>query len=123
MLTLEQIDGNGWSSRFKRLITSNALVFKAAVFPEWFTERLQPWVHYVPVQLDYSDLYDALIFFRGDVQGRGAHDADAARIARAGTDWSKRFWRKEDLTAYKFRLMPEYGRLMAYDCKAASYQE
>lgn len=30
-----QVDGNGWSSRFKRLITSNSLVFKSTVYPEW----------------------------------------------------------------------------------------
>jgi hypothetical protein len=30
-----QVDGNGWSSRFKRLITSNSLIFKATIYPEW----------------------------------------------------------------------------------------
>lgn len=29
------VDGNGWSSRFKRLITTNSLVFKATAYPEW----------------------------------------------------------------------------------------
>jgi hypothetical protein len=29
------VDGNGWSSRFKRLITSNALIFKSTIYPEW----------------------------------------------------------------------------------------
>jgi hypothetical protein len=33
---LAQVDGNGWSGRFKRLMTSNALVFKSTVFPEWW---------------------------------------------------------------------------------------
>jgi len=32
-----QIDGNGWSSRFKRLITSNSLIFKSTIYPEWYT--------------------------------------------------------------------------------------
>ena len=30
-----QVDGNGWSSRFKRLITSNSLIFKSTIYPEW----------------------------------------------------------------------------------------
>lgn len=30
-----QVDGNGWSGRFKRLITSNALIFKSTIYPEW----------------------------------------------------------------------------------------
>ncbi|KII83965.1 glycosyltransferase family 90 protein [Plicaturopsis crispa FD-325 SS-3] len=116
-------DGNGWSSRFKRLITSNALVFKATVYPEWFTDRIMPWVHYVPVQLDYSDLHDALGFFRGDLNGEGAHDDMARKIATAGRVWSKTFWRKEDLTAYQFRLFLEYARVMSTDREAMSYKD
>ncbi|KAG5653815.1 hypothetical protein H0H81_010283 [Sphagnurus paluster] len=97
------VDGNGWSSRFKRLITSNSLIFKSTIYPEWFTDRIAPWVHYIPVQNDYSDLYDSLLFFRGDLDGRNAHDDLAEKIATAGREWSLRFWRKEDLTAYMFR--------------------
>jgi len=29
------IDGNGWSGRFKRLMTTNSLVFKSTIYPEW----------------------------------------------------------------------------------------
>ncbi|KAG6879152.1 hypothetical protein C0992_004826 [Termitomyces sp. T32_za158] len=109
------IDGNGWSSRFKRLITSNALVFKSTVYPEWFTDRVAPWVHYIPVQVDLSDLADSLTFFRGDPNGDGAHDDLAKEIASAGREWSLRFWRREDLTAYMFRLFLEYARVMSTD--------
>jgi hypothetical protein len=35
--------------------------------PEWWTMRAQPWVHYVPIQLDYSDLHDALTFVSNSV--------------------------------------------------------
>jgi hypothetical protein len=35
MPTPFQVDGNGWSGRFKRLITSNSLVFKSTIYPEW----------------------------------------------------------------------------------------
>ncbi|RDB30050.1 Beta-1,2-xylosyltransferase 1 [Hypsizygus marmoreus] len=106
------VDGNGWSSRFKRLITSNSLIFKSTIYPEWFTDRIAPWVHYVPVQVDLSDLYDSLIFFRGDPTGAGAHDDLARKIAKAGRQWSLAYWRKEDLTAYMFRLFLEYARVM-----------
>jgi len=62
-------------------------------------------VHYVPIQLDSSDLHDALIFFRGDGNGDGAHEHLARKIAIAGRQWSKSFWRKEDLVAYMFRFV------------------
>ncbi|KAJ8587552.1 hypothetical protein M405DRAFT_934650 [Rhizopogon salebrosus TDB-379] len=96
-------------------MTTNALIFKSTVYPEWFTDRLAPWVHYVPIQIDYSDLYDALVFFRGDLAGRGAHEDLAARIAREGREWSLKFWREEDMTAYLFRLFLEYSRVMSED--------
>ncbi|EDQ99870.1 uncharacterized protein LACBIDRAFT_295861 [Laccaria bicolor S238N-H82] len=116
------VDGNGWSGRFKRLMTTNALVFKSTIYPEWYTDRVAPWVHYIPIQLDLSDLHDALLFFRGDANGDGAHEDMARKIAVSGREWSKTFWRKEDLTAYFFRLMLEYARLMSPDRKAMSYK-
>ncbi|KAJ8073632.1 hypothetical protein PM082_011910 [Marasmius tenuissimus] len=109
------VDGNGWSGRFKRLMTSNALVFKSTIFPEWYSDRVQPWVHFVPVQVDLSDLYDSLMFFRGDPNGDGAHEDLAKKIGAQGREWSKAFWRKEDLTAYFFRLLLEYVRVMSTD--------
>ncbi|KZO90801.1 glycosyltransferase family 90 protein [Calocera viscosa TUFC12733] len=109
------LDGNGPSMRFKRLLTSRSLVLQATVFPQWYADRIQPWVHYVPVQVDLSDLYDILTFFAGDVAsgGRGGHDALARQIAYAGREWSTRFWRKEDMVAYTWRLMLEYGRIVS----------
>lgn len=115
------VDGNGWSSRFKRLITSNSLIFKSTIYPEWFTDRIEPWVHYVPVQNDLSDLFDSLVFFRGDPTGTNAHDDMARKIAYAGRAWSKKFWRKEDLTAYMFRLFLEYARVMSTERPSMFY--
>lgn len=40
-------------------LQSNAAIFKvesAYGFQQWYYERLQPWVHYVPVAADLSDL-------------------------------------------------------------------
>ncbi|KAJ7721119.1 glycosyl transferase family 90-domain-containing protein [Mycena metata] len=108
------VDGNGWSSRFKRLMNSGSLIFKASAYPEWFTDRLAPWVHYVPIQNSYTDLLDTLLFFR-------AHDERGARIAAAGREWSRRFWREEDLVAYNFRLFLEYARVMSTDRAAMSF--
>ncbi|KAJ7489311.1 glycosyl transferase family 90-domain-containing protein [Mycena latifolia] len=115
------VDGNGWSGRFKRLITSKSLVFKATIYPEWYIDRIAPWVHYVPVALDLSDLHDAVIFFRGDASGAGAHEDLARKIAMAGRIWSKTFWRREDMVAYFYRLILEYARLMSEDREAMSY--
>ncbi|KAJ7708327.1 glycosyl transferase family 90-domain-containing protein [Mycena rosella] len=115
------VDGNGWSSRFKRLMNSGSLIFKATAYPEWFTDRIAPWVHYIPIQTSYADLLDALVFFRGDPAGGGAHDDMARRIAGAGREWSRRYWRKEDLVAYMYRLFLEYARVMGADRAGMSF--
>ncbi|KAF8754258.1 Extension Ser/Thr-type protein kinase [Rhizoctonia solani] len=115
------IDGNGWSARFKRLMTTNSMILKTTIFPEWcvpliyliasvddrirmhrYMDRVMPWVHYVPVKVDLTDLYDIITFFRGDAQGRGGHDELAGKIGLAGKVWSKTFYRKEDMVAYLF---------------------
>jgi hypothetical protein len=50
--------------------------------PHRFTDGLAPWVHYVPIQNTYSDVFDALVFFRGDLAGRGAREELVAKIAK-----------------------------------------
>jgi hypothetical protein len=55
------------------------------------------------LQIDLSDLYDTLAFFRGGLAGTGAHDHLAQKIASAGKEWSETLYRREDITAYHFR--------------------
>jgi len=38
------VDGNGWSGRFHRLMSTKSVVLKSTIFPEWYTERIMPWV-------------------------------------------------------------------------------
>ncbi|KAH7096642.1 hypothetical protein BKA62DRAFT_491687 [Auriculariales sp. MPI-PUGE-AT-0066] len=109
------MDGNGWSSRFRRLMDRNAVVFKSTIYPEWWTDRAEPWVHFVPVKMDYSDIYDTLAFFRGMPDGTPGHEEYAERIADAGREWVDQFWRREDVTAYTWRIYLEYVRLLSDD--------
>jgi len=134
------VDGNGWSARFMRLLLSNSVILKATVHPDWFTDRIQPWVHYVPVKVDFSDVYDIMTFFRGvktslipknsdaetsseadEGERRGEHEELAAEIAKAGREWTQRFWRREDMDAYLLRLLLEYARVMNDDRDAMSF--
>ena len=61
------MDGNSWSSRFGRLLCYNSVVLK--VEPSWvdyfyykdgygYEPKLQPWVHYIPIKADLSDLLE-----------------------------------------------------------------
>ncbi|KAJ9096751.1 hypothetical protein QFC21_005021 [Naganishia friedmannii] len=94
------IDGNSWSARFGRLLAGGSLVFKSTIMPEWWSDRIQPWIHYVPLQLDYSDLHDALTFFQGDENGENGNDRLASEMAASGRIWFKTHWRRVDMAAY-----------------------
>lgn len=82
-------------------ITESALHSQPLSFR--YTDRIQPWVHYVPVKQDLTDLYDIMTFFRGNINGKGSHDQLAKLIATQGREWSLTYWRKEDMAAYMFR--------------------
>ncbi|OAX34355.1 hypothetical protein K503DRAFT_785834 [Rhizopogon vinicolor AM-OR11-026] len=86
------VDGIGWSSQLKQLMMTSA-TFKSMIYSEWFTDCFAPWAHYVLIQHAYSDLYDAPVFFHGDVAGRGAHEELVAKIVREAMEWSLTFWR------------------------------
>ncbi|GAA5880251.1 hypothetical protein JCM16303_003866 [Sporobolomyces ruberrimus] len=105
------VDGNSWSGRFRRLMLSNAAVVKATIFREFWTDWAIPWLHFIPMQVDYSDMWDIMAFFRGGINGEGAHDQLGKEIAMAGKEWVKECYRWADLEAYQYRLMLEYGRL------------
>lgn len=41
---LLDLDGNAWSGRFHRLLSSNSAILKSTIFPEWYSGWIQPWV-------------------------------------------------------------------------------
>ncbi|SGY16116.1 BQ5605_C012g06764 [Microbotryum silenes-dioicae] len=93
------IDGNGWSGRLHTLMSSNSLVLKSTIRPEWYFERIQPWYHYIPVNVDYTDLFNIMAFFKGDIDGNGAHDQLAETMAAQSKEWAAAYWRWEDMQA------------------------
>lgn len=94
----------------RRLMSSNSLVFKSTIFPEWYSDHIQPWLHYVPISIDFNDLWNAMAFFRGDENGDGAHDDLAKEIAYAGKEWASKHWRMVDMQVYTYRLLLEVSR-------------
>lgn len=100
-------------------------------------------MHYVPISIDYSDLLDAFVFFRGDLSGERNHDDLAKKIGYAGSNWVDTFWRDEDATAYMYRyvsapagihsvrseslrhacrLLLEYARIVSLDRDAMTFK-
>ncbi|GAW02809.1 glycosyltransferase family 90 protein [Lentinula edodes] len=57
-----------------------------------------------------------------DMDGNGAHEELARQIALQGREWSKTYWRREDIIAYSYRMFLEYARIMSLDREAMAYQ-
>ncbi|KAL7423911.1 hypothetical protein Q5752_001496 [Cryptotrichosporon argae] len=117
------VDGNGWSSRFRRLLAGNNVVLKSTQYPEWFNDMMIPWYHYVPVKLDYTDLYDIMAFFSGAPDGSTPGRDDLAKeIAENGYRFVQERWRVQDMQSYTFLLILEWWRALSEDRQKASYQ-
>ena len=117
---LVDVDGAGFSGRFIPFLQSKSLPFKAALFREWWDERVTAWKHFVPLDLRLHGLWSTLAYFagvEGEVAGigkvlMGAHTKEAEMIAESGRDWAGKALRKEDMEIYFFRLLLEYGRIV-----------
>ncbi|RKF56368.1 Beta-1,2-xylosyltransferase 1 [Golovinomyces cichoracearum] len=105
---LIDIDGNAFSGRFYAFLKSKSLVYKLALFREWHSEWLKPWVHYIPMTLRGEEWLEAVRWFAGEDLGK----KKAEKIATQGREWANKILRNEDLEVWFFRLLLEYGRLV-----------
>lgn len=104
-----------------RIIRSTSVPFIASVFKEWYTERLIPWIHFVPIDIRWHGLHSTLAYFtglkgRGNVNGRDVNMAvrieEARWISEQGKKWADRAIRRHDAEIYMFRLLLEWGRVI-----------
>ncbi|OLN85576.1 Beta-1,2-xylosyltransferase 1-like protein 1 [Colletotrichum chlorophyti] len=120
---LPDADGYSFSGRFRAFLLSTSVPLKATVYAEWHDDRLVPWLHFVPLDNTFQDLYGVLDFFTdGDedtsgwgvpkVLGEKSKGDDAARwIAEQGKEWAEKVLRREDMRLYVWRLLLEFARL------------
>lgn len=107
---LPDVDGNSLSGRFRAFLRSNSAPMKATIVKEWHDSRLTPWIHFIPVDISFRDLWAVMAYFLGFGSESG-HDELGGNIAAAGQQWSERVLRREDMLLYMHRLLLEYARL------------
>jgi hypothetical protein len=65
------IDGNSnaWSNFFTRLLTGCCVlkVASAGGYRQWYYGDIEPWIHYVPVKADLSDLHEQIAWCRANL--------------------------------------------------------
>ena len=75
------IDGNtnSWPGLFQKLLLGNPVLKVASPYGyrQWYYDRLRPWVHFIPVSSDMSDLVEKITWLR-------ANDDVARRIGENG---------------------------------------
>ncbi|XP_069003279.1 protein O-glucosyltransferase 1 isoform X2 [Embiotoca jacksoni] len=96
------------SFRLKHLFLCGSLVFHVGdEWQEFFYPQLRPWVHFIPVRQDLSDVRELLQFVK-------ENDAVAEEMATRGKEFILDHLRMQDVTCYWERLLTEFGRLLAY---------
>jgi len=136
---LVDVDGMGYSGRFFSFMESDSVVMKSTVYREFFSDWIQPWLHFIPLSQSYQEIYNVHAFFSGATQStleavnstalrippsqRHTIDGDRRlrRIARAGKQWKRTIGRQVDMEAYVYRLCLEYARLWADDRESMSF--
>ncbi|KAG5996647.1 hypothetical protein E4U52_006088 [Claviceps spartinae] len=104
-----------------KVLRSRSVPFISTIFQTWYSERLTPWLHFVPIDIRYQALHATLLYFTGtenrakmngiDMYLKG-RPSDAEWIAQQGQRWTARALQKEDREIYLFRLLLEWGRLV-----------
>jgi Glycosyl transferase family 90 len=112
------MDGNGFSGRYYRLLKSRSAVVKQTIFKEWHDGYLVPWVHYIPLSMNAGELPEIMRFMTQDQRGRHLGE----RIARESRSWANITLRKIDLQLAFLRLLLEYGRLISDDRDTLYYE-
>ena len=100
------IDGNGSSGRYLKLLASRSAVLKQTLLREWHDERLVPWLHFIPVSLGLEELPELVEW----LMRTGAGQQAARKMADRGRDWVQTALRKEDREVYLYRTMLELAR-------------
>ncbi|KAF3483597.1 uncharacterized protein GIQ15_02921 [Arthroderma uncinatum] len=117
---LVDIDGHSFSGRWRAFLLSRSLGIKATIFREWHDSRLFAWRHFVPLDNRYDDFYALMTYFIGTGANNtnannphvARHDKTAHNLATQGREWAEKVLRNEDIEAYMYRLLLEYGRVI-----------
>jgi len=74
--------GTTWTGTIQKLALPGLLFHHVTPTRDWFHDLLVPWTHYVPVNMDLTDL-------REKFEWAESHPAEAKKIAEAGTEFAR----------------------------------
>ncbi|KAI9018415.1 glycosyl transferase family 90-domain-containing protein [Hyaloraphidium curvatum] len=106
------VDGNtGVASRSARFLAGgSALLWQQTPYAEFFYSLLRPWVHYIPLEHNLTDLEDKILWAR-------ANDGYARQVAEQGRAHAERYLAPRVVDAYWADLLQRYARLQRFDVR------
>ncbi|KAL7952051.1 glycosyltransferase family 90 protein [Trichoderma barbatum] len=110
------LDGNGISGRYYKLLASKSAPMKQTLLREWHDDRLVPWIHYIPVSQSMEELPELVFYLTSTEAGQQR----AREIAEQGRDWFFKALREKDMAVYMYRLLLELARLQDPSREAGS---
>jgi hypothetical protein len=101
------IDGNSnsWPGFFQKLLTGSPVLKVASPrgFRQWYYDRLEPLVNFVPVGADMSDLFEKIEWLK-------SHDAEARAIGEQGRALAMSLDYESELLRSHERIQEAFGK-------------
>ena len=93
--------GTSWKSTFRFLAMPGVLFHHETMMRDSFYDDITPWVHYIPLNEDMSDLHEKFLWAE-------SHPEEAFKISKQATQFVKDFISPEGLKAHARRFfVPE----------------
>ncbi|KAJ3759426.1 hypothetical protein EV360DRAFT_69506 [Lentinula raphanica] len=54
-----------YSGRFMAFLASDSVPVKSTVYEEYFSDWIEPWLHYIPLSSGYEEIYNIYAYFSG----------------------------------------------------------
>ena len=92
-------------------LLSGSVTFKQnSKYVMWFYKALKPWVHYIPIKHDLSDLIEK-------INWAIEHDEEAKQIAENAQSFAKENLLEEHLMLYCYKVLKKYASLQKWKVK------
>jgi len=111
------IDGTVAAYRFPYLLAGDAVVFKQeSTYSEHFYSDVEPWIHYIPVASDLSDLEEKIKWAK-------EHDEKARIISKNGRLFAEQNLMPLNIVCYHAQLLQRWSELLVDKVKVGEDME